>query len=115
MAKTVKKIKNENISMNTNVKTDRKNVFFVKHAAITEKSSFLTYQNKYVFIVYPKANKSEVAKSIKAIYKVEPVSVNIVNIKGKTKRFGTKTGRLPGTKKAIVTLKAGQKIEIMPV
>lgn len=115
MAKTVKKIKNENISINTSVKTGKKNVFLVKHAAITEKSSFLTNQNKYVFVVDLKANKSEVAKSIKAIYKVEPISVNMVSIKGKTKRFGTKTGRLPGIKKAIVTLKAGQKIEIMPV
>jgi len=116
MKKTVKKIKKENIPINTNVKIgSKKNVFLVKHAAITEKSSFLTNQNKYVFVVDPKANKSEVAKIVRSIYKVEPISVNIVNIKGKKKRFGTKTGRLPDIKKAIVTLKKGQKIEIMPV
>ncbi len=118
MAKIIKKTKKENTSANPrNLRANigSKNVFFLKHATITEKSSFLTNQNKYVFAVDSKANKPEVAKAVKSIYKVEPISVNIVNIKGKKKRFGLKTGRLPNVKKAIVTLKKGQKIEIMPV
>jgi len=111
----VKKIeKKENVSVKKAVKVSRPNIFLIKHAAITEKSNYLTKQNKYVFVVDFKANKPEIAKAVKSIYKVDPIRVNIVNIKGKVKRFGLKTGRLPNVKKAIVTLKKGQKIEIMP-
>ena len=107
-------MKKENKKSTQAVKTARPNIFLIKHAAITEKSNYLISQNKYVFAVDLKANKPEIAKAVKSIYKVDPISVNIVNIKGKTKRFGAKTGKLPNIKKAIVTLKKGQKIEIMP-
>jgi len=112
MAKKIEK--KENISADYAAKIKRPATSLIKRAAITEKSNYLTNQNKYVFVVDSKANKSEVVKAIKSIYKVDPISVNMVNIKGKTKKFGLKTGRLPSIKKAIVTLKKGQKIEIMP-
>ncbi|MEK9180091.1 MAG: 50S ribosomal protein L23 [Patescibacteria group bacterium] len=84
----------------------------IKKPLVTEKSSFLSGERKYVFIVRPDATKPEVKKAIKSIYKVDPVDVNIVNRPSKRKRVGSVRGRQPGYKKAIVTLKEGQKIDI---
>ncbi len=93
---------------------DNKNPLIIKQPWITEKSHALSQTGRYVFLVDKSANKPEVKKAIKAIYKVDPINVNIVNIKGKTKRVGAKFGQKSGYKKAIVKLKAGQKIDVMP-
>ncbi len=93
---------------------DNKNPLIIKQPWITEKSHALSQTGRYVFLVDKSANKPEVKKAIKAIYKVDPINVNIVNIKGKTKRVGSKFGQKSGYKKAIVKLKAGQKIDVMP-
>lgn len=93
---------------------DNKNPLIIKQPWITEKSHFLSQTGRYVFLVDKSANKPEVKKAIKAIYKVDPINVNIVNIKGKIKRVGSKFGQKSGYKKAIVELKKGQKIDIMP-
>ena len=78
---------------------------------ITEKSMSDTAQGKYVFKVNPKANKVEIGKAVERAYKVEVVSVNIINVKPKERRFRFRqTGRTSRWKKAIVTLKKGQKI-----
>lgn len=90
------------------------NQLFIKHPWITEKSHALSQSGKYVFLVDKSANKPEIKKAIKIIYKVDPIGVNIVNIKGKTKRMGQKFGEKSGYKKAIVELKEGQKIDVMP-
>jgi len=79
---------------------------------ITEKTTFLEKEGKYVFEVSPKANKTEIKKAIKEIYKVEPTKINIIKSKGKRIRYGRTTGRTKNWKKAIVTLKKGQKIEL---
>jgi large subunit ribosomal protein L23 len=79
---------------------------------ITEKATIITDQNKYVFRVAKTANKSMVSQAVKAVYNVEPVSVNIINVRGKLKSVRLRSGRTNAWKKAIVTLKVGDKIEL---
>lgn len=84
----------------------------LKKPVITEKSMSKTPDGKYSFIVYANANKVEVAKIIKQIYKVDTTKVNIINIKGRMRRYrGRFQGKTSGYKKAIITLKKGQKIK----
>ena len=78
---------------------------------ISEKSGHLAAINKYVFIVSRNANKVEVKKAIESFYKFRVVQVNIVNNQSKAKNFGKTPGRTQAFKKAIVTLKKGDKIE----
>lgn len=80
---------------------------------ITEKSSYLAGDNKYVFLVTAKANKPEIKKAILNLYKVMPLSVNIVSVKGKTVRRGKVRGRKQDFRKAIVTLRKEDKIDLM--
>tara|TARA_Y100000992_G_C20887574_1_gene314751 strand:+ start:55 stop:348 length:294 start_codon:yes stop_codon:yes gene_type:complete len=82
------------------------------HPIITEKATTLSEQNKSVFKVHLGANKESIKKNIEKIFKVKVVKINIINTKSKTK---IKQGRLsdkPGYKKAIVTLKEGQSIDL---
>jgi len=79
---------------------------------ITEKSMSYANSNKYTFEVHPDANKIEILLSVKELYKVEPLYVQILNVKGKNKSFrGRAGGRTKDRKKAIVTVKKGQKIK----
>lgn len=79
---------------------------------ITEKSAELASEGKYVFEVNPAMNKVEVKKAVRATYGVEPIAVHIVTNKGKRVRFGRLQGQRKDWKKAIVTLKKGQTIEV---
>lgn len=79
---------------------------------VTEKSMDLLADNKYTFIVEKRANKTEVKNAIENIFNVKVESVRTMNVKGKPKRMGRFEGRTPARKKAIVTLKSGQKIRI---
>jgi len=79
---------------------------------ITEKATYLNAINKYAFSIDPKMNKVEVKKAIRTIYKVNPVAVNIANFYGKNVRSGRSQGQTKSWKKAIVTLKPGDKIEV---
>ncbi len=79
---------------------------------ITEKVTELGVYNKYAFEISLKANKTEVKKSIKEVYGVMPISVNIINMKGKKVRSGRTAGKKKDWKKAIVTLKTGEKIQV---
>jgi len=87
-------------------------LFLIKKPLVTEKTTELQAGGKYVFIVRAGATKPEVKKAVKEIYKVDPVSVNIVNRPPKSKRLGGLKGSQRGYKKAIVTLKSGQKIDL---
>ncbi len=80
---------------------------------ISEKAGHLVQMNKYVFVVAKGANKVEVKKAVEAAYKVKVVQVNVVNNRGKARSFGRTKGTTSGFKKAIVTLKKGDKIEGM--
>jgi len=79
---------------------------------VSEKSYSLLDENAYTFIVHPSANKTEIRQAVETIWDVQVVSVNTINRKGKTKRFRFTQGRRPDTKRAIVKLVEGDKIEI---
>ena len=79
---------------------------------ITEKATALSTENKYAFVVEKSANKIEVAKAIKAVYGVEPVAVNMINMQGKKVTRGRIRGQRKDWKKAVVTLKKGDAISI---
>ena len=84
----------------------------IRRPMITEKSTLLQEQDKYVFEVSPEANKTQVKQAVEDVFDVEVVAVNMMNIKGKSKRFGPRMARGKSRKKAIVSLKRGDKIEI---
>ena len=79
---------------------------------ITEKATLLSEQNKVVFRVDETASKDEIAAAVEALFKVNVTKVNTVITKGKTKRFRGVKGRRSDVKKAIVTLQAGQSIDV---
>jgi large subunit ribosomal protein L23 len=79
---------------------------------ISEKSTALAELNKYVFKVNIAANKIMVKKAIKHLFAVEPESVNVIVSRGKEKRLRYRKGNRPAFKKAIVTLKKGDKIDV---
>ncbi len=79
---------------------------------ISEKTTELMEQNKYVFQVARDANKLTVKKALKDLFNVTPENVNILNVRGKNRRLRFKVGKRAAWKKAIVTLTAGDKIEI---
>ena len=79
---------------------------------ITEKSTSLSEFNKVVFKVNKGASKNSIKRSIEKIFKVNVIKINTINLRRKTKIVrGKKTSR-PGYKKAIVTLKKGQSIDL---
>ena len=78
---------------------------------ITEKTTELMAEGKYVFVVDKNANKIEIAKAVKEVFDVKVDKVNTIKVKGKTKRLGRTSGKRPDYKKAIVKLVAGETIE----
>jgi large subunit ribosomal protein L23 len=84
----------------------------IKKMVRTEKGSGMLMYNKYLFEVDKKANKIDIKRAVSDIYKVEVKNVNIVNVKGKKKRVRYHLGMTTGWKKAIVTLKPNNKIEV---
>jgi large subunit ribosomal protein L23 len=79
---------------------------------ISEKTTELMGINKYVFRVSMKANKLMVAYAIKQLFGVDPEKVNVLTVRGKDRRLRYRTGKKSAWKKAIITLKPGQKIEL---
>ncbi|MCK4745011.1 50S ribosomal protein L23 [Candidatus Parcubacteria bacterium] len=79
---------------------------------ITEKITDMGVFDKYGFVVAKKANKIEVKKAIQEVYGVKPIAVNMINMKGKKVRSGRVSGKKKDWRKAIVTLKKGEKIEV---
>ena len=79
---------------------------------ITEKSTSLSEFNKVVFKVDRDANKKSIKKSIEKIFKVNVIKINTINSKGKSKIVRNRKTFKPGYKKAIVTLKKGQSIDL---
>ena len=79
---------------------------------ITEKSTSLSEFNKVVFKVHKGASKNTIKRSIEKIFKVNVIKINTINLKGKTKMVRNKKTFKPGSKKAIVTLKKGQNIDL---
>jgi large subunit ribosomal protein L23 len=78
---------------------------------ISEKATYIADKHEQVvFIVTPDATKPEVKAAVELLFKVQVKSVQIANLKGKTKRFGRGFGRRSDVRKAFVCLKAGQEI-----
>ena len=84
----------------------------IKSPVITEKATIMSEQNKTVFKVHPSVNKKNIKKNIEKIFKVKVTKINIINIKSKYKLRQGKTSVKKGYKKAIITLKKGQSIDL---
>ncbi|MEK7148418.1 MAG: 50S ribosomal protein L23 [Patescibacteria group bacterium] len=89
----------------------RVNVLVRPH--ITEKAAILAEKGTYVFEVAQNTNKIEIARAVAALYNVTPVRVNIVNLPDTRVFVRNKNGVKSGIRKALVTLKKGDKIEIL--
>ncbi len=79
---------------------------------VSEKSYSLIEDNKYSFRVHDKAHKTQVRQAVEELFDVKVEGVNIVKVQPKPKRRGMSRGRKPGWKKAVVQLRAGDRIEI---
>jgi len=88
------------------------NKLIIKRPLITEKSTASAALGKYCFKIDKKATKSEIKKAIEKKFNVKVEKVNIMNYIGKERRRGRTQGRTASWKKAIVTLKKGDKIEL---
>jgi large subunit ribosomal protein L23 len=84
----------------------------LKKPIITEKGTALKEKhNKVTFEINPKANKIDVKQAVEKLFRVKVLSVNVMNVVGKKKRLGRSLGRRSDWKKAIVTLKEGERID----
>ena len=85
----------------------------IKKILVTEKSTAARDKsNKYFFEVNPKANKVEISAAVEKLFKVKVADVRVMHVLGKKKRMGRTLGQKSSWKKAIVTLVAGNHIEI---
>ncbi|MCL0034340.1 50S ribosomal protein L23 [Dehalococcoidia bacterium] len=84
----------------------------LRRPVITEKNTDLMAQNKYVFEVMKRANKAQIKAAVEKAFKVTVISVNVAMTPGKSTGYGRLKGQSPSWKKAIVTLRPGDKIEI---
>jgi large subunit ribosomal protein L23 len=80
---------------------------------ITEKSTILQESGKYVFQVAPTANKVMIKQALESTFGVKVADVNITKNRGKGKRFGPRVKKTPDIKKAVVTLRRGDRIQII--
>ena len=110
IAKEEKKIEKK-VSKVKGVKETRAHRILLK-PVISEKATADASIGKYVFEISARANKVEVKKAVQETYNVTPVSVNIINQRGKRVRFGRHFGVTKSYKKAIVTLKKGDSIKL---
>ncbi|AGA67980.1 ribosomal protein L23 [Desulfitobacterium dichloroeliminans LMG P-21439] len=83
----------------------------LKRPVVSEKSVGLIEENKYSFLVDKAANKIEIKAAVEKMFKVKVLDVRTLNVDGKKKRVGKYVGKTADRKKAIVTLKAGDRIE----
>tara|TARA_Y100001970_G_scaffold285368_1_gene404842 strand:+ start:1542 stop:1835 length:294 start_codon:yes stop_codon:yes gene_type:complete len=84
----------------------------IKSPVITEKATGLSEQNKVIFKVHENASKDSIKKNIEKIFKVKVIKVNTITKKPKRKMVRGKIGIKQGFKKAVITLKKGQSIDL---
>ncbi len=84
----------------------------IRRPLVTEKNATLQAAGKYAFEVDGRANKMEIKKAVEVGFKVTVMSVNVLNMPGESKRVGKNLVNTPAWKKAVVTLKAGDKIDL---
>jgi large subunit ribosomal protein L23 len=80
---------------------------------ITEKSTLLQESGRYTFQVAPAANKTRIKEAVEKNFNVTVLDVNITKQRGKQKRYGPRFKKMPDIKKAVVTLKAGDRINLI--
>ena len=83
----------------------------LRRPLITEKNTALQAQGKYVFEVAGEATKHQVKQAVEKAFKVKVTAVNVMTVPGKTRRLGRREVLTPSWKKAVVSLKSGDKIE----
>jgi large subunit ribosomal protein L23 len=83
----------------------------LRRPLVTEKNTILQAQNKYAFEVAKEANKPQIKQAVEKAFKVQVTTVNVTKVSGKTRRVGRRLVQTAPWKKAIVTLKPGNKIE----
>ncbi|MCH8086542.1 MAG: 50S ribosomal protein L23 [Chloroflexi bacterium] len=84
----------------------------LRRPVITEKSTSLQEEGKYAFEVSSRSNKILIRAAVEKAFNVKVTAVNVMTVRGKTKVIGRRKVRMPSWKKAIVTLKEGEKIEL---
>ncbi|HEU0041035.1 MAG TPA: 50S ribosomal protein L23 [Jiangellaceae bacterium] len=94
----------------TSVHKDHRDVLIAP--VVSEKSYGLLDENKYTFIVAPDANKTEIKIAVEKVFNVKVVGVNTLNREGKRRRTRFGVGKRPDTKRAIVSVAEGQRIDI---
>lgn len=83
----------------------------LRRPLITEKNTMLDAQNKYTFEVAVAANKPMIRRAVETLFKVDVLAVNVSHVHGKMRRVGKSRGMTRDWKKAVVTIKPGQRIE----
>ncbi|OQX00944.1 50S ribosomal protein L23 [Candidatus Parcubacteria bacterium A4] len=81
---------------------------------VTEKSTDFANKSKYIFKVYNTATKGEIKRAVESVYGVNVLDVKTLNVRRKKQRLGKTMGWVKGYKKAIVKIKEGQEIEVLP-
>jgi large subunit ribosomal protein L23 len=84
----------------------------IRRPLVTEKGTYLAAENKYALQVDPLANKTQIRQAVEKTFNVRVLAVNVMNVRGKQRRWGRRTTLRPSWKKAIVTLAPGDKIEL---
>lgn len=79
---------------------------------VTEKGAHFATEGKYLFEVAADTNKVEIKKAIEDVYGIKPTDVNVMNVLGKSKRFGRIKGKRKDWKKAVITLPEGKTINV---
>ncbi|MCK5080764.1 MAG: 50S ribosomal protein L23 [Candidatus Moranbacteria bacterium] len=110
-AKKVAKKKVKKISEDLIKKADLVNSVIIA-PIVSEDAMNKTTFGKYVFKVNPRSNKNQIAEAVEVLYGVEVTKVNVMKYKQKNHRFRTTKGQKSGYKKAVVTLKSGQEIQL---
>ncbi len=84
----------------------------LRRPLVTEKNTMLQAQGKYAFEIAREANKPQIKQAVEKAFKVKVLAVNVMTVPGKTRRVGRRQVLTQSWKKAIVTLKPGDKIEL---
>jgi large subunit ribosomal protein L23 len=82
---------------------------------VSEKSYEALDEGRYTFVVHPAANKTEIKQAVETIFGVKVDSVNTMRRKGKVKRFGLRFGKRKDEKRAVVSLREGETIDVFEV
>lgn len=105
-------VSNTQVSVDNDLKEIKTIGSVILRPSFSEKANLMQTLGQYIFFVSKNSNKKSIKKYIETRYSVRVVGVNIVNAQGKIKRWLNRKNRRPAFKKAIVSLKTGDKIEI---